>query len=655
MTKPTAQDIAMAQDTVANKTAAGKYVQTQDVKTSLANPTPIAKPPVPPPVTPAGAPPTTNTGTNTGTSGAGGTTENTGSSSGSAGGTPPATKPPLTTTPVGDTDYAAADRQALADAQAEYQKQAKQVQDTIDRISSGATPLSAGEQAQVDGLKSQFQSLIDTQALTNTNASGVANVRGYQTGAAEYDPNFQVKTIGSIVTAGVNKVTDLQVKEASAVASLTQAFKDDDIAAIKDSWNVYQEASKAKTDAIQKAIDDTQAAIKDFQDKQQKVQDNIDNIALTAAKGGATPEVLGAIKSATTTTDAIAAAGQYIQASANPDIAEYLMYTQQAQKAGTTPQSFSSWQTSQKYNQAYASAKATADVASLTSGTDATPIPVTLGGTTGGGSILSATGLSVAAFNFLTQGVSSMSRMTAAQRSQIMKEAQTFLNTNGIDISTFQSQYTAYNDVLQKNINRANQTKIMAGEVSGSADALMSVIDQKDLNGEPFNPLGGTGNVKPQIILDLLAGKIVNDPFAIKYGSQLTFMANDLAGYLAASRGATSPELQDQRDAANIISSGLSKRSVQAFKDSIVSNEDKVSNVVTKAVVDTQKQVWGLFGVADKYKSSTNTSDQLLQQGQQTATTVNDYITAHPDQAENVANLYTQGFTDEQVSEYLGL
>lgn len=153
------------------------------------------------------------------------------------------------------------DRNALAKVQQDYQDQAKQVQDTISNIQNGTTPLSAGEQAQVDALKAQFQTLIDQQTLINTGASGTANIRGYQAGAAEYDPTFQTKTIGSIVSAGLNKLSALQGQMAAAVASLTQSFKDNDIAKVKDAWDIYEKASTAHQNALQKTIDDTKAAI----------------------------------------------------------------------------------------------------------------------------------------------------------------------------------------------------------------------------------------------------------------------------------------------------------------------------------------------------------------------------------------------------------
>ena len=142
----------------------------------------------------------------------------------------------------------------------------KTFKDTMAGYTNGSIPLTPGEQAQVNGLTSQYQQLIEQQKLQNKGAEGTANIRGYQTGAAEYDPTFQAKTIGSIVTAGLQKIADLNTKMASSVAALTQSFKENDMKAIKDAYDEYKSYQKEKVDALQKTIDDTQKAIKDARD-----------------------------------------------------------------------------------------------------------------------------------------------------------------------------------------------------------------------------------------------------------------------------------------------------------------------------------------------------------------------------------------------------
>ncbi len=566
-------------------------------------------------------------------------------------------------------------RGQLAEAQSEYQRTAKSVQDTIANIQNGTTPLSAGENAQLDGLKSQMDSLIRDQQKANDDLKRGTTAFDIRSGVYQYSPKYHMQQINDVVTKGLTKVSDLQIKEAAAVAELTQSFKDNDIKAVKDSYAIFQDASKERQTALKDTIKETQDAIKEAQTAKiaadkvvyDQVTKPIQEVSAKVAAAGAPPEVKAKIAGARTVQEAIDAAGPYLE-TATGTMGEYVFYKQQALAAGVTPQPYEDWNKAREEHalsletrKAYAIARASAEGKASVDGLPdtPTPLPVGLGGDKSGGSILTATGLSVAAFNFLTQGTASMSRMTAAQRNQIMKEAEGYLNRTGTDISTFQSQYKAYNDVLQKNISRANQTKIMAGEVEASADALISSIEERDMkNPDPFNPLknGGLGNLRPAILLDLMVGKQVNDPIAMKYASQLTFMANDLAGYLAAARGASSPELQDQRDAAEIVSNGLSKRSVEAFRSAITTNENKVAKVVEKAVDSTRKQVWGLFGVDDKFTGGNSATDATLLVQQQAKDKVDAYLKMHPDKIDSTAKLYESGgYTDEQVAEYLNL
>ncbi len=212
-------------------------------------------------------------------------------------------------------------------------------------------------------------------------------------------------------------------------------------------------------------------------------------------------------------------------------------------------------------------------------------------------SILAQTGLSVAAFSYLTTGTAALSRMTAADRKKVMTEAQNFLNKNGLDYSTFQSQYKAQTDVVEKNIARAANTKIYAGEVSGTASQFI-----KDIGTD-------IANLKPAAVAQLFTTGQTNDTTAQKYAFDLQTMQNDLAGYYAASRGASSPDQSDLKSAANVITNGLSSKGAQAFKDSIDSNITKVNGVVNEAVTNAQQSVWNQFGVGDKYQSGgTSTS-----------------------------------------------
>lgn len=219
----------------------------------------------------------------------------------------------------------------LERANAQYESEAENVRKTILNIQNGTVPLSEGEKAQIAGLEQQFKALIDEQKLTNVGAKNLANIRGYQTGAAEYDPTFQVKTIGAIVSAGLQKVADLNIKMAAAVAEMTQGFKDNKINAVKDAWNVYSDALEKRRDTLTKTVERTNKLIddarkekldreKEARDYSIKVEEDVNKIALEASQNGAPLDVIHKINEATSVNEAIMAAGQYTQ---NPLDNEY--------------------------------------------------------------------------------------------------------------------------------------------------------------------------------------------------------------------------------------------------------------------------------------------------------------------------------------------
>jgi len=210
-------------------------------------------------------------------------------------------------------------------------------------------------------------------------------------------------------------------------------------------------------------------------------------------------------------------------------------------------------------------------------------------------SILSQTGLNSKVFNYITQGTSALSRMSSAERSKVMADADRWSKSNGIDTSTLQSQYKATNEVLAKNIARMNSTKIMENEVTGTLDNLGKVADNAELS-----------NLKFANVAKIWAGEEVNDPIAQKYAFHLQQLKNEMAGYFAATQGKASPDVVDNKDAERAIKDGLNKGSIEALREAVHSSTEKMGSVMQNSVDSSRKAVWDLFGVGDKYKSTSS-------------------------------------------------
>ncbi|MBK3666169.1 hypothetical protein JJE66_33730 [Bradyrhizobium diazoefficiens] len=498
-------------------------------------------------------------------------------------------------------------------------QQMNDVQSTLDAARATAANDPA-LQAALDAISNKYSALIaDTQ---NKNKILLGNANTSMAAFGGLGPMSQ-SFLSDQVTAADKRVSALQTEEDNLKLQTQIAYQTKNAKAVSDLQTEYDKLNVDKMNSIK----DLLAAVTKQQQDTAKVQYDtitkpIQDIAAQAAKNGASSDIIAKIGSATTVSQAIQLAGSSIQTSTSPDIASYLFYKQQATNSGIEPQPFDQWKQAHdaataatKQAEAFATAKGTAmgKAAGEAGSTPPPPTepPVGLGSDSKGGSILQQTGLSIGAYNYLTQGTASMSRMPVAQRTQIMNEAQAWLNKNGVDISTFQSQYKAYNEVVQNNIARANNTTIAAQEVSGTADQFIA-----DLGND-------ITSLKPTNVATLFATGQVNDPTTQKYAFDLHTMQNDLASYFAASRsvgaGGTvpTPTETDKADAAAVIVNGLNKGGAQAFKQSINANEAKVTNVVNTAVTSAQKQVWNLFGVGEKFSPGKNsTSDSLLLQQQ---------------------------------------
>ncbi len=175
---------------------------------------------------------------------------------------------------------------------------------------NGSIPLTPGEQAQVDDLKRQYQSLISEQQLTNKNNENVNRVQGFR-GGGEYTPGIESGRIADIITRGASKVADLTSKMSGAVAKLESGFRTDDINAIKDAYALYDSAAKDRLTEIQTQKEFVQNIAKEQADAKAKVdaefQTEKNKLLTDAATAGADPSIINSIKDAPDYNSAFAA------------------------------------------------------------------------------------------------------------------------------------------------------------------------------------------------------------------------------------------------------------------------------------------------------------------------------------------------------------
>lgn len=208
------------------------------------------------------------------------------------------------------------------------------------------------------------------------------------------------------------------------------------------------------------------------------------------------------------------------------------------------------------------------------------------------GSILAQTGLSMPAFLALTGHAAQLPR-DKASRDAAFKQAEEFANKRGVDVSTLTSQYQAYNETLNSNIKRVNQTKIMEGEIQGTLDNL-----------KPVSDAAGLGTLRIENIGKVFAGQETNDPIVEQYAFQLNQLRSELAAYNGALQGRSGQSLniQDYAEAERVIKSGFSSKAADGLLKAVSAATEKMSGVLNKNVDTARKSVWDLFGVGANYK-----------------------------------------------------
>lgn len=237
------------------------------------------------------------------------------------------------------------------------------LQKRIQQVINGTYPLSPTQQAQITGIQSQYQDLIEQQQTANANFTGGTTVESFINGTA--GTSIGLGTVQTAVNDGLKKIADLQNKLASNVASMTAAFQKDNLTDLKDAYDEYKDSDnqrQAEIDKIQSAITAKQESDRQYQLAVEEKQYNevtkpIQDLAAEVAKFGAPEAVQQAVAGAKTYADAIQAAAGYANDPTSP-AGEYSAYLKQTQASGKTAMTAGDFLAAQKYKESYATASA---------------------------------------------------------------------------------------------------------------------------------------------------------------------------------------------------------------------------------------------------------------------------------------------------------
>ena len=201
-------------------------------------------------------------------------------------------------------------------------------------------------------------------------------------------------------------------------------------------------------------------------------------------------------------------------------------------------------------------------------------------------SILAQTGLSIPAYSFLTTGVKALTRMTSGDRKKFMAEAENWSIDNGVDIATFQSQFNAFNEVVQRNIKISALVGLAGEDIKGSLSELTRLTEKE-----------GFGDVKIKNLVKIMAGEQLGDPVALQYKFILDDLRSAVSGFFAVQQGRTSTMDSDRADAKELINNGLASGSVSGLITTINNVAARTEQIATDSVGLAQNKIWEMFGV----------------------------------------------------------
>lgn len=236
----------------------------------------------------------------------------------------------------------------------------------VSSFTSATGGFDAATQNLINSITAMYQSRITAQQAVNANEQSAVNSEDIRNGTSRYAGGVAGGILTTEENTGLDRITAIQNDMAQAIATAQDNLQTENYKAFMDEQDKLSSLQTEQTGILKDLHDQAVAEKNRLQDQQTAITTSINNVAMEAAKNGAPSSLLASIGSAKTEADAIAAAGDYLQTSSDPQVQGYIMYKQGANSSGQVPESYATWKAAddaqtakEKDNEAYGTAFAT--------------------------------------------------------------------------------------------------------------------------------------------------------------------------------------------------------------------------------------------------------------------------------------------------------